>query len=95
MFHPASCAAGSILGCIRGYFINPIGADRADINVKNRFRFIASVLGMVASVPLVITGKANRKSHLPFGPLLIAGTIIVVLFGEQLTNWYAGLLMGF
>jgi prepilin signal peptidase PulO-like enzyme (type II secretory pathway) len=56
--------------------------------------FIASLLGMVASLPLVLTGKAGRKSHLPFGPLLIAGLVVVVLFGDKLVGWYTGLVIG-
>jgi len=55
--------------------------------------FIASLIGVLASLPLVIAGKANRKSHLPFGPMLIAATIIIVLFGQALVDWYANLLI--
>lgn len=54
--------------------------------------FMASLLGTLLSLPLVITGKANRKSHLPFGPMLIAGLIIVVLFGQIMIDWYANLV---
>lgn len=54
--------------------------------------FVASLLGVVVSVPLVLAKKANRKSHLPFGPLLIVGVIVVVLFGQSMVNWYTGLL---
>ena len=50
--------------------------------------FPASLLGMLVSLPLVISGKASRKSHLPFGPLLIAGMIMVALFGQGLIDWY-------
>ena len=56
--------------------------------------FAASLLGMLVSLPLVIAGKADRKSHLPFGPLLIAGIIIVVLFGQGLIDWYTGAIIG-
>lgn len=54
--------------------------------------FVASVIGSVASLPLVIAGKANRKSHLPFGPMLIAGLIVVVLFGQAMIDWYTNLV---
>jgi len=56
--------------------------------------FIASFLGVTISLPMVVRGKASRKSHLPFGPLLLAGLIVVVLFGKTLINWYAGLIVG-
>jgi leader peptidase (prepilin peptidase) / N-methyltransferase len=50
--------------------------------------FLASSGGTVVALPLLFTGRANRKSHLPFGPFLIAAAIIVVLFGASITKWY-------
>jgi len=54
--------------------------------------FVASFIGMLVSLPLVLMGKANRKSHLPFGPLLIAGMVVVQLFGSSLIASYMRLL---
>lgn len=54
--------------------------------------FVASIAGLLASLPLFIQGKANRKTQLPFGPLLIVGTIVVVLFGHGIIHWYTGLI---
>jgi prepilin signal peptidase PulO-like enzyme (type II secretory pathway) len=54
--------------------------------------FTASVLGMLISLPLMMQGKANRKTQLPFGPLLIAGLIIVKLFGPAILGWYTGMI---
>ena len=50
--------------------------------------FIASCLGTVVALPLMITGKAKRGSRLPFGPFLITAAIIVYLFGASLIAWY-------
>jgi prepilin signal peptidase PulO-like enzyme (type II secretory pathway) len=52
--------------------------------------FVASVSGTVFAVPLLLKGK--RKAHVPFGPFLILGLIIVKLFGASLVNWYTGML---
>jgi prepilin signal peptidase PulO-like enzyme (type II secretory pathway) len=52
----------------------------------------ASVLGTLIALPMVVQGKANRKTHLPFGPLLLAGMIVVGLWGSGLVSWYVGLL---
>lgn len=54
---------------------------------------IASLLGSVVAVALMLLGKAGMKSKLPFGPLLIAGVVIAQLFGERLWDfigrlWY-------
>jgi prepilin signal peptidase PulO-like enzyme (type II secretory pathway) len=53
--------------------------------------FVASLIGMVFATPMLLKGKASRKTQLPFGPLLIAGLIIVKLFGAAVINWYTGL----
>ncbi len=54
--------------------------------------FVASILGVLLALPALLQGKANRKTELPFGPLLIAGLIIVKLFGAHIINWYTGIL---
>jgi leader peptidase (prepilin peptidase)/N-methyltransferase len=54
--------------------------------------FFASFIGMLISLPLVLAGKASRKTKLPFGPLLIAGAFIVQLFGARILDWYMGIL---
>lgn len=54
--------------------------------------FAASIAGMLASLPMIIQGKAHRKTQLPFGPFLIVGLIVVKLFGIDIIDWYSGLL---
>lgn len=54
--------------------------------------FIASIIGMFVALPKLLKGKANRKTELPFGPLLIAGLIVVKLFGASIINWYTGVI---
>lgn len=56
--------------------------------------FIASLLGTLVALPLLAIGKANRGSQLPFGPYLLAATIIVYLWGSGLTAWYTRQLLG-
>lgn len=50
--------------------------------------FVASMLGSIVGVPLLVFGKAGRATKLPFGPFLILATIIVYLFGAGLIGWY-------
>lgn len=54
--------------------------------------FVASFSGMVAALPMLITGKAGRKTQLPFGPFLIFALVVVQLFGVRIAHWYTGLL---
>lgn len=50
--------------------------------------FVSSVLGTAVAVPLLAGGKANRTSHIPYGPFLILATIICYLFGKSILAWY-------
>jgi prepilin signal peptidase PulO-like enzyme (type II secretory pathway) len=50
--------------------------------------FLASFLGTLASLPLLLTGRAKRSSSIPFGPFLIMAAIIVELFGRHILSWY-------
>lgn len=50
--------------------------------------FIASVLGTIVSLPLLASKKLKATAKIPFGPFLIAATIIVYLFGQTILDWY-------
>jgi len=52
------------------------------------FIFIAALAGSVISVPMLASGKMGRTSTIPFGPFLIIGGIVTMLFGQDLLNWY-------
>jgi prepilin signal peptidase PulO-like enzyme (type II secretory pathway) len=54
--------------------------------------FFASVIGTVCSIPMLLKGKKGLKMHVPFGPFLLAGTFLVVLFGQQIIIWYTNLV---
>jgi leader peptidase (prepilin peptidase)/N-methyltransferase len=55
----------------------------------------ASLLGLAgAAIPRLRTGAEGGKAKIPFGPFLLAATVIVVLFGAQIGDWYTSLLIG-
>ena len=54
---------------------------------------VASVLGIIGALPAIVTGKMRRDLQIPFGPFLMAGCFIVVLFGQSLTTWYVRVLL--
>lgn len=49
--------------------------------------FIASILGSLVSIPMLLVNK-DRGQRIPFGPFLIVATIIVYLFGASIITWY-------
>lgn len=51
--------------------------------------FLAIALGGIISIVLLLTKKKSRKSIIPFGPYIIIGTFITILYGADLyTLWY-------
>jgi leader peptidase (prepilin peptidase) / N-methyltransferase len=50
--------------------------------------FMASLLGCIVVLPFLSLGMANRGTRIPFGPFLITAGIIVMVFGERITEWY-------
>lgn len=55
--------------------------------------FLANIIGFIAVLPGVLTGKLKRTSRVPFGPFLIVAFIVSFLFGEQLIDWYLRLIL--
>ncbi len=55
--------------------------------------FVASLLGTMVSIPLLLQEKNGLHQHIPFGPYLLAGCLAVVLYGDRLTEWYTGLFL--
>jgi len=55
--------------------------------------FLSSVIGTLVSIPLLLKGKQGLKAHIPYGPFLLTATIVVVLFGSSLIDWYDRLLL--
>jgi prepilin signal peptidase PulO-like enzyme (type II secretory pathway) len=50
--------------------------------------FLANLIGCLIVIPLLAAKKLERSSHVPFGPLLIAGAIVSWFFGMPLLQWY-------
>lgn len=55
--------------------------------------FLSFILGSVISIFLLGFKIKSRKDPIPFGPFIILGFYITLLFGDGLMNWYLGLLI--
>lgn len=54
---------------------------------------ISFLSGSVVAILLLLTGKKKWGQYLPFGPFLIFGTTLSLLYGGQIWNWYLSLLV--
>ncbi len=50
--------------------------------------FMANLVGCLVVIPLLVTKRLQRTSHVPFGPFLIAGMIIAQFVGPTLIDLY-------
>jgi len=54
---------------------------------------IASVAGAVVMTVSNRLQKADKQTEYPFGPFLVAGTLLAMFFGNGIITWYLGLLL--
>ncbi|MFW6025244.1 MAG: prepilin peptidase [Candidatus Woesearchaeota archaeon] len=50
--------------------------------------FLGALIGSVLYLPLMIRGKVDGKTRIPFGPLINIGALIMIFFGERLIDLY-------
>lgn len=50
--------------------------------------FLAFFFGAIIGVILIVFKEKKVKSEIPFGPFLITGTILAVLWGSGMVEWY-------
>ena len=54
--------------------------------------FVAYIIGSMYVIPLLIMKKATGKTQLPMGAFLMPATLLALLEGEVILNWYLGVL---
>ncbi|TAK69553.1 MAG: prepilin peptidase [Actinomycetota bacterium] len=88
--YPAGMGWGDVkLAGVLGLFLGWLGW--AELVVGAFFGF---VLGGVVGIVLMVTGRAGRKSALPFGPFMLLGALVAILIAPVLTDWYVGGVLG-
>ena len=57
--------------------------------------FSSNMLGCIIVLPGLVRGQLNTRSQVPFGPLLIIGCVISLLFGGSILRALVALPLGF
>ena len=54
--------------------------------------FLSFVIGAIVGVGLIISKQKKFRQTVPFGPFLVVGSAITLVFGDQMLRWYLSLL---
>jgi leader peptidase (prepilin peptidase)/N-methyltransferase len=46
------------------------------------------LIGAVISLLLLITGLRSLRDHVPYGPFLVAGAVVTLLWGYRIAEWF-------
>lgn len=65
-----------------------LGLILADWKLAFLALFLANVLGSLLLVPLSISHKLHRRLKVPFGPFMIAGSLIALFWGNMIIDWF-------
>lgn len=86
MVKSGGMGAGDVkLAGVLGLFLGQLGVGPLLVGT-----FVAFLLGAVFGVALILGGRGTRRSTIPFGPWMLAGTWTGVLLGAPLTALYLG-----
>ncbi|GAB6100350.1 A24 family peptidase [Halanaerocella petrolearia] len=55
--------------------------------------FIGAFIGSIIALFLLSSGAKEWGSRLPFGPFIALGSLIMILWGNQIINWYLRLFL--
>lgn len=53
--------------------------------------FLASLIGSLVMIPMLLSGHKQMTDRLAFGPFLIVATWLVVMAGDRLAGWFPAL----
>jgi leader peptidase (prepilin peptidase)/N-methyltransferase len=53
--------------------------------------FAGFLLGSLVGVAMILFRRADRKAAIPFGPAMLAGTMLALFFSAPVVDWYGAL----
>ncbi|WP_238006036.1 prepilin peptidase [Dactylosporangium sp. AC04546] len=89
LVYPGGMGFGDVkLAGVLGLYLGWLGWSSVAVGT-----LVAFVIGGVAGLALLATGRAGRKTALPFGPAMLAGALVALFAAAPITNWYTSLLL--
>jgi leader peptidase (prepilin peptidase) / N-methyltransferase len=86
LISPAGMGMGDVkLAGLIGLYLGYLSWGRVALGF-----FLAFLIGALSGIALMITGKAGRKTQVPFGPFMALGAIIATLYGRPLLDLWHG-----
>ena len=84
LVYPAGMGFGDVkLSALLGLYLGYLGLGHVPLGL-----FLGFFLGAVIGVALLVTKIRGRSDPIPFGPFLAAGTVVAVLWGDAILDWY-------
>ncbi len=82
-------------GGMGGGDVTLIGSLGFVLGVKYIFLniFLSFISGAIISIILLVSKIKTRKDPIPFGPFIVLGFFITILWGQDIINWYINLLL--
>ena len=88
LIRPDGMGMGDVrLAVLVGLATGWIGWDASAVGLLTAF-----LLGSLVGLGVILAGRGDRRTAIPFGPWMLAGAWIGVLIGPVAWQWYSGLL---
>jgi leader peptidase (prepilin peptidase)/N-methyltransferase len=49
---------------------------------------LSAIIGSIISIVMMIIKRKKLREQIPFGPAIVLGTFVTILFGMDILNWY-------
>jgi leader peptidase (prepilin peptidase) / N-methyltransferase len=52
--------------------------------------FLPFLLGGVVGLVIIVSRRGGRRARIPFGPFMVTGCLLALLWGQPIIHWYLG-----